>query len=101
MRIKTGDDVVVIAGKSKGARGKVLKVDTKKNRVYVENANMQTIHRKPRGPQDPGGLTQSEGSIDISNVMLYCSTCKAGKRFGIEIKDGKKTRVCKKCDKEF
>ncbi len=102
MRIKTGDNVVVIAGKSKGTKGKVLRVDAAKDRVIVEGANIQTVHRKPRGPQDPGGLIKREGSIHISNVMIYCSKCDAGRRFGVEVdSSGKKTRVCRKCSSKF
>lgn len=102
MRIKTGDNVIVIAGKSKGVQGKVLSVDTKSKRLVVEGANMQTRHNKPRGPQNPGGLVKTEGSIDISNVMLYCPKCGAARRFKIErTSDGKKVRACVKCDHKF
>ncbi len=101
MRIKTGDNVIVITGKYKGAKGNVLDVDTQNNRVVVEGVNVAKIHQKPRGPQNPGGIIESELPIDISNVMLYCSECGKGVRFGHEIKDGKKIRVCKKCNFAF
>ncbi|MDO5718202.1 MAG: 50S ribosomal protein L24 [Tissierellia bacterium] len=102
MHIKTGDTVVVVAGKSKGHQGKVLKVFPKTNKVIVEGANIQTRHDKPRGPRNPGGIVKSEGGIDSSNVMLYCSSCGAGRRSGKKILDnGKKVRVCAKCSGEF
>ena len=101
MRIKTGDNVIVITGKYKGAQGNVLDVDTKNNRVVVEGVNVAKIHQKPRGPQNPGGIIESELPIDISNVMLYCSKCGKGVRFGHEIQDGKKIRACKKCNFAF
>lgn len=101
MRIKTGDDVVVISGKDKGSRGKVLDVFAKDNRLVVENVNIAKIHQKPRGPQSPGGIIETERPIHASNVMLYCPKCGKGVRYGHEIKDGKKIRVCKKCDQAF
>ena len=99
MRIKTGDNVIVIAGKYKGAKGDVL--DVIENRVVVEGVNVAKIHEKPRGPQNPGGIIESELPIDRSNVMLYCPKCNKGVRYGHEIKNDKKIRVCKKCDHAF
>lgn len=102
MRIKTGDTVVVIAGKSKGVKGQVLKYSAKTNKVIVEGANIQTRHTKPRGPKNPGGIVKSEGGIDISNVMLYCSKCDAGRRFSNVVDaNGNKSRVCVKCNSKL
>ena len=88
--------VKIISGKDKGKTGKVLKVDTKKNRVVVEGCNMITKHTKPMANQN-GGIVNTEGTIDISNVMLVVD----GKatRVGFEVKDGKKVRVAKKTGK--
>ena len=76
MRIKTGDTVIVIAGKNKGQGnektiGKVLSVDHKKNMVIVEGVNIGTFHKKPRGMQDPSGLIKKERPIHASNVMYF------------------------------
>mgnify|MGYP003092022775 CR=1 FL=1 len=81
--------VKIISGKDRGKTGKVLKVDTKKNRVVVEGCNMITKHTKP--------IVNTEGTIDIANVMLVVD----GKatRVGFEVKDGKKVRVAKKTGK--
>ncbi len=96
MRIKTNDQVIVITGKYKGKVGKVLHVDHKKNRVIVEGVNIQTHHKKARGPQNPGGLVKSEGSIDASNVMQYDAKTKKPSRVGITTLDnGKRVRVLK------
>ena len=96
MRIKTNDEVIVITGKYKGKTGKVLEVNHKKNRVIVEGVKVQTHHRKARGPQHPGGLVKSEGSIDASNVMLYDSKNKKPSRVGIKTLDnGRRVRVLK------
>ena len=92
-KIKKDDLVKVIAGKDNGKQGKVLHVDTKKNKVVVEGCNMVTKHSKPSAANPNGGIVNHEAAIDISNVMLVVD----GKatRVGFEIKDGKKVRVAK------
>ena len=98
MHVKSGDTVVIIAGKDKGKKGKVLRVLPKENRVIVEGLNMLTKHKKAQGPTSPGGIIKVEGTIDASNVMYYCEKDKAGVRVGYNIlADGKKVRVCRKC----
>jgi large subunit ribosomal protein L24 len=98
MHVKSGDIVVVIAGKDKGKKGKVLKAFPKENRVIVESINMLTKHKKAQGPKSPGGIIKFEGTINASNVMHFCEKDKAGVRVGYNIlADGKKVRVCKKC----
>ena len=69
-RIRKGDTVVVIAGKEKGARGKVLRLLTKKNRVVVERVAMVKRHLKPSQQSPQGGIVEREGSVHISNIML-------------------------------
>ena len=96
-KIKRDDMVKIISGKDRGKTGKVLKVDTKKNRVVVEGCNMITKHTKPSMANQNGGIVNTEGTIDISNVMLVVD----GKatRVGFEVKDGKKVGVAKKTGK--
>ena len=94
MKLKTGDKVVVIAGKDKGKEGKILHVDRKNNRVIVEGVNMISKHTKPSHQHQAGGIMKKEGSIHASNVM-YLHNGKAT-RLGAMIKDGKKVRVAKK-----
>jgi large subunit ribosomal protein L24 len=101
-RIKTDDEVIVISGKDRGKRGKVLRVEPKKNRLYVEGLNIIKRHQRPRqvaGAQRAetvGGVIEKEGPIHISNVMLIDP--KAGKptRLGTAIEDGKRFRVAKR-----
>jgi len=98
MHVKKGDTVVVIAGKDKGKKGKVLTALPKKNRVIVEGVNMLTKHNKPSQMNPQGGIIHQEGSIDVSNVMVYCSKDKRAVRVGTKVTDdGKRVRVCKKC----
>ena len=94
MRLKKGDNVVVIAGKDKGKEGKIHVVDRKNNKVSVEGINMITKHVKPNAMNQQGGIVNKEGYIHASNVM-YLHNGKAT-RLGAVIKDGKKVRIAKK-----
>ncbi len=97
MHIKSGDTVVVIAGKDKGKKGKVLRAFPSDNRVIVEGVNMLTKHKKNQGPTSPGGIIKVEGTINASNVMHFCEKDKQGVRVGHKIENGKKVKVCTKC----
>ena len=95
MKIKTGDTVVVIAGKDKKVKGEVIKSIPKENKVIVKGVNIQTRHTKPRGAENPGGLVKSEGPIHVSNVLYYDSKSNKGSRIGYKIENGKKQRYLK------
>ncbi|SCG84092.1 50S ribosomal protein L24 [Proteiniborus sp. DW1] len=98
MHVKKGDTVVVISGKDKGKKGKILTAMPKEDRVIVEGVNMLTKHQKPKGQMQPGGIIHQEGPIHVSNVMLYCNKDKTGVRVGYKVlENGDKVRVCKKC----
>ncbi len=96
-RIRRDDEVVVIAGRDKGARGKVIRVIAADGRVLVNKINM--IKRHTRQSQDSaGGIIEKEAPIAISNVQYFCSNCDAGVRLGAkELEDGRKVRTCRKC----
>ncbi|KXO15968.1 50S ribosomal protein L24 [Peptoniphilus sp. GNH] len=95
MKIKKGDTVKVIAGKDRGKTGKVVKSLPREQRVVVEGVNIVTKHVKPKGPQEPGGLTKVENPIHVSNVMYYDEKTKKGTRIGYRFEDGKKVRYKK------
>lgn len=98
MGIKKGDIVQVLTGKEKGKTGKVLNILKKKNRVVVEKLNLIKKHQRPDG-KGKGGIVEKEGSIHLSNVVLFCSKCNSGVRAGFKIlEDGEKVRFCKKCN---
>ncbi len=106
MHVKTGDTVVVISGnrdKDASNKGKILKVFPKTNRVIVEGINMRKKHMKPtQQMQQAAGIIDIEGSIDASNVLLYCEKCGKGVRTGHKVlENGKKVRYCKKCGETF
>ena len=96
MNFKTGDKVVVIAGKDKGKEGKILKTLAKENKVVVENVNVVKKHQKGNG-QTPGGIVDMEAPIHASNVMIVDPKTKKPTRIGHSTdKSGKKIRVTKK-----
>jgi large subunit ribosomal protein L24 len=101
LKVKKGDTVKVISGGSKGAQGKVILMDRKKDRVLVEGVNMIKKHVKP-GPSNPqGGIESREASIHISNVMVIDAAGNAtrlGRRRG---DDGKLVRYSKKTNEEL
>ncbi len=102
LRIKKGDLVVVIAGKDKGKKGKVLKVLPKKNRAIVEGVNLVKKHIRRRSEEEKGGIIEIPAPIHISNLMLYCKNCNRGVRFKTQIlEDNTKVRVCKKCHSQL
>lgn len=105
MHIKKDDKVMVISGvhdKDKKKTGKVLKVDTKANRVFVEGVNMRKKHMKPTQAMQQAGIIDMEGSIHASNVLLYCDKCKTGVKTGSKVlTDGAKVRFCRKCGETF
>lgn len=102
MHVKNGDKVVVTSGKDLGKTGKIMKVFPSEEKVIVEGINIQTHHKKPMGPTQPGGIVEIEGAIHASKVMPYCENDKQGVRVGYEVlSDGTKVRVCKKCGERF
>jgi large subunit ribosomal protein L24 len=103
MHVRKGDQVVVIAGKEKGKRGRVLRLLTEKGRVVIERVAMVKKHTKPSQRQPRGGIIEKEGSVEASNVALWCGKCVAPRRSKVEDAGGdtKKHRVCTKCGTAF
>jgi large subunit ribosomal protein L24 len=104
MKIKKGDDVIVIAGKDKGATGKVIAADPKRERVVVEGVNLVKRHTKetnqgPRGAKE-GGIVTKEGPIHVSNVALVedGKPTRVGYRFD---DDGTKVRISRRTGKDI
>ena len=95
--VKNGDNVIVISGKDKGATGKVIAVDNKKCRVFVEGVNIVKKHQKARTQTSPSGIIEREGSIDASNVMLVDPKTGEATKVGFKLnEDGSKVRYAKK-----
>ncbi len=99
MHIKKGDTVIVLTGKSKGSKGKVIKAIPDQNKVVIDGVNLVTKHKKPTNSQDQGGIIKKEAPIHVSNVMLICPHCGKPTRTGnkqVIVNDkAVKVRVCK------
>ena len=96
-KIKKGDVVKVLTGKDRGKTGKVLTVIPEKGRITVEKVNIIKKHKRP-DQKSKGGIVEKEGSINISNVGLFCNKCKKAVRAQNKtLEDGKKLRICCKC----
>ncbi len=100
-KMKKNDNVVVISGKDRGRRGKILFIDKKKGRAIIEGINKKKKYVRPSQEYPKGGVISLEYPINLSNVMLFCEKCKKGVRLGIKEKDDNKTRTCVKCGKSF
>ncbi len=102
VHVKTGDTVMIISGKDKGQKGKVLAVSPKEKKVIVEGRAMVKKHVKPRRQGEQGGIIKAESAMYACKVMPVCPKCSKPTRVGHSVdKDGKKTRICKKCSAEF
>ena len=101
-KIRKGDDVVVIAGKSKGTRGKVLRVMPAKDRVLVAGVNVVTKHVKPTRQNQRGGIERREAPIHISNVMIADPQTGEPTRVRIQsLEDGRKVRIAVKSGEQI
>jgi large subunit ribosomal protein L24 len=95
--VRKGDTVIVVAGKERGKRGKVLRVIPEKGRVVVERINMIKKHQKPTQKIRQGGIIEREGAIHLSNVMLVDPGSNKPTRVGMKaLADGKKVRVARR-----
>ncbi len=98
MRIRSGDTVLVIAGREKGRTGRVDRQNTKENRVVVEGVNMITRHVRPRPNVRQSGRIQQEAPIHISNLALICNKCnRPMKPTSLRLDTGMRVRGCPKC----
>jgi len=96
-KLKTGDEVIVLTGKSNGQRGKISKILTEKERVVVEGVNMMKKHVRPN-PQAgiQGGIVEKEASLNISNVALFNPKTGKADKVGFKVQeDGKRVRIFK------
>ena len=99
MKIKKDDNVLVIAGKDKGKRGKVRFVHPKNGKLLVEGINFVKKHARPTGQARQAGIIEREQAFSASNVMLICAKCNKAVRVGYQVlEDGKKVRICRSCN---
>jgi len=98
MKIQKNDNVLIIAGKDRGKKGKVRKAMPDKDKVIVEGFNMIKRHSKTKGKTRQAGIIELEAPIHISNVMIICNKCNKPARVGYRaLEDGNKARYCHSC----
>jgi large subunit ribosomal protein L24 len=95
-KLKKGDNVIVIAGDSKGKKGIISSIDISKSRVFVEGVNKVKKHTKPSAKHPDGGIIEQEASIHISNIALIDPKEGTATRVGFKVDGDKKTRIAKK-----
>ena len=97
IHVKKGDEVMIISGKDRGKKGKVLEISPSEGKVIVEGRNIVTKHVKPRRQGQLGGIVKAEGAIYACKVMPICPKCSKPTRVGHKIDGDKKVRVCRNC----
>lgn len=97
MKLKKGDKVMVLSGNNKGKTGEILEIIPKTEKIIVKGINIRKKHIKA-APNKEGGIKELEFPIHSSIVNLVCPKCGKTTRIGCSIEDGKKYRVCKKCE---
>jgi len=101
MKIKKGDQVLVISGKDKGRKNKIVRVFLKEGKVIVGGINLRKKHVKPKKSGEKGQIVEISAPINVSNLKLICSKCGKPTRVGYKIEGKRKYRICKKCGKEI
>lgn len=101
MKIKKGDTVLIISGKDKGKKAKVLEAFPRQNRITVEGVNIVKRHRRSRKEREKGQIIEVPKPVDVSNVKLVCPKCGQPVRLGYRLTEKGKYRVCKKCGQEI
>jgi large subunit ribosomal protein L24 len=97
-KLRVKDTVVVMAGKEKGKKGRVLKIQPDDNSLIVEKVNFVKRHQRPTQKQRKGGIVEKEGPIYLSKVLFHCTKCDRGTKLGVVVReDGTKQRFCRRC----
>jgi large subunit ribosomal protein L24 len=97
MKLKTGDQIIVLRGKDKGRKGKIQQVLPRQGKVLVPGVNIYKKHLKPQGEGKPGGIIDKVFPLPVSSVALICPKCNQPSRVGYQLSKGEKQRICKKC----
>lgn len=100
MKIHKNDIVLIISGKDKGRKGKVIKASPKEERLSIEGINLRKKHRKPRKSGEKGQIIEFPSPLHLSNVKLICTKCQKATRIGYKVENKRKYRFCKKCNQE-
>lgn len=101
MKLRKGDQIIVTTGKDRGREAKIERVFIKDGKVLVPGVNQYKKHRKPQGEGRPGEIVTLDRPLPVNNVALVCPKCKQRTRVGFRFQDGKKIRVCRKCEADI
>lgn len=101
MKIHKGDTVLIISGKDRLKKGKVLESSPKTNKILVEGVNLKKKHQRPKKSGEKGQIISLPSFVSVSSAKLICSKCGKAARVGYKITGEKKFRVCKKCGQEM
>ncbi len=101
MKIHKNDQVLIISGKDKGRKAKILQSFPKEKKILVEGVNIRKKHVRPKKSGEKGQIVEMPGPINVSNAKLICPKCKKPTRVGYKKEGEKKYRICKKCNQEI
>lgn len=101
MKIKKDDQVLIISGKDRGRKGKVIQAFPKERKIMVEGVNLRKKHVRPKRQGEKGQIVTIPGPFDVSNAKLICSKCGKATRAGYKIEEKRKCRICKECGAEI
>ena len=100
MKIHKNDNVLIISGKDKGRKGKVIEALPRQNKIIVEGINLRKKHMKPKKSGEKGQIVETPAFLNASDVKVVCSKCGKAVRTGYKLEGKKKYRICKKCKQE-
>jgi large subunit ribosomal protein L24 len=101
MKIKTGDTVQIMAGKDRGKKANVLRAHPAIDKLTVEGVNISKRHQRPTRQGQKGTIIEKPQPINVASALLFCAKCNKGVRVSIKRTNGKRVRVCAKCDSEL
>ncbi|MBZ9577757.1 50S ribosomal protein L24 [Patescibacteria group bacterium] len=101
MKIKKGDTVLIISGKDRARKSKVIEAFPKQGKVVVEGINLRKKHMRPKKSGEKGQIVETPAPLNVSDVKLICSKCGKPTRVGYKMEGKRKCRICKKCKQEI
>ena len=101
MKIKKGDNVLIISGKDKGRKGKIIESLPRKEKIVIEGINLRKKHMRPKKSGEKGQIVELPVPMSVSNVKIICPKCRKAARVGYKKEGKKKYRICKKCGQQI
>jgi len=101
MKIKKGDQVLIISGKDRARKSKVIEAFPKQRKIVIEGINLRKKHMKPKKSGEKGQIVEMPSPLNVSDVKLICSKCGKPTRVGYKTEGKRKYRICKKCKQEI